>query len=74
MHQVRRVRQVAVVQLQTHRALVTVAVDVVDALSVEARRSSDNAVHFVSLLSKRERQASGGAGRGSEELDYRLER
>lgn len=37
-------------QLQAHGALVAVAVDVIDALSVEARRSPDDAVDLVTLL------------------------
>lgn len=50
-HQVSGVGEVPVVQLQAHSIFVPVAVDVIDALSVEARRSPDDAVHLVPLLS-----------------------
>lgn len=53
-HQVGGVRQVTVVELQPHGALVAVPVDVVNSLSVEARRSADDAVHLVSLLHQSE--------------------
>ena len=49
MHEVCGVGEVAVVELQADGALVAVAVDVVDALGVEARRPADDAVHLVPL-------------------------
>ena len=48
-HEVCGVGEVAVVELQADSALVAVAVDVVDALGVEARRPADDAVHLVPL-------------------------
>ena len=51
-HQIGRVGEVTVVELQTHGALVPVAVDVVDALGVEARRPPDDAMHLVPLPQK----------------------
>ena len=52
MHEVSRVGKVTVVELQTHSTLVPVAIDVVDALGVEARRPPDDAVHLVPLTGK----------------------
>lgn len=52
-HEVGGVGQVTIVELQAHGALVAVAVDVVDALGVEARRSTDDTVHLVALQGRR---------------------
>lgn len=56
MHQVGRVGQVTVVELQAHRTLVTVAVDVVDALGVEAGRTADDTVHLIALQTNKKRR------------------
>ena len=48
-HEVGGVREITVVKLEADGGLVAVAVDVVDALGVEARGSADDAVHFVPL-------------------------
>ena len=47
--QVRRVGQIAVVQLQAHIALVGIVVQVIDAICVEKRRAALDTVHLVTL-------------------------
>ena len=50
MHEVLRVREIAVVELQADGTLVDVTVDAVDALGVKASRLADDAVPFVPLV------------------------
>ena len=77
MHQVGRVGQVAVVELQADSALVPVAIDVVDPLGVEAGRPSDDPVHFVPLWTHETNTGRGGRRRhrvGKEYLGLDIDR
>ena len=55
-NQIRGVCKVAVVQLEPHVVLVRVAIQVVNAIRIEERRTALDAVHFIALLKQEFRQ------------------
>lgn len=63
-HEVSGVGEVTVVELQSHSALVTVPVDVIDSLGIEAGRSADDAVHLVPLIGKTRKKSPRRGSRG----------